>query len=34
VDIIATEQNAVGEEEILIYLETAGHPALVMDPMM
>jgi len=34
VDMIASEQNAVGEEEILFYLETAGHPTLVMDPMM
>jgi acetyl-CoA synthase len=34
VDMIATEQNAVSEEEILLYLEAAGHPVLMMEPMM
>jgi acetyl-CoA synthase len=34
VDMIATEQNGESEEEILLYLEEAGHPALMMEPMM
>jgi len=34
VDMIATEQNAVSEEEILLYLEAAVHPVLMMEPMM
>jgi acetyl-CoA synthase len=34
VDMIATEQNGESEEEILPYLEEAGHPALMMEPMM
>ena len=34
VDMIATEQNSVSEEEILLYLESAGHPTLMMEPMM
>ena len=34
VDMIATEQNAESEEEILHYLEAAGHPVLMMEPIM
>jgi acetyl-CoA synthase len=34
VDMISTEQNAVSEEEILLYLKSVGHPALMMEPMM
>lgn len=34
VDMIATEQNAVSEEEILLYLKATGHPVLMMEPMM
>jgi acetyl-CoA synthase len=33
VDRIATEQNALTEDEILVQLESAGHPALSMEPM-
>jgi acetyl-CoA synthase len=34
VDRIATEQNALTEEEILVRLESAGHPTLSMEPMI
>jgi len=34
VDMIATEQNALTEDEILAYLESTGHPALAMEPMI
>ncbi|MEA2008172.1 MAG: CO dehydrogenase/CO-methylating acetyl-CoA synthase complex subunit beta [Chloroflexota bacterium] len=34
VDMIATEQNALSEDEILPHLEAVGHPALTMEPMM
>ena len=34
VDMIATEQNALDEEEILAYMESVGHPALMMEPMI
>ncbi|MEA3351466.1 MAG: CO dehydrogenase/CO-methylating acetyl-CoA synthase complex subunit beta, partial [Chloroflexota bacterium] len=34
VDMIATEENALTEDEILPHLETVGHPALTMGPMM
>jgi acetyl-CoA synthase len=34
VDMIATELDAVSEEEILLYLESVGHPVLMMEPMM
>lgn len=34
VDMIATEQNAMSEDEILAYLEETGHPALSMEPMI
>ena len=34
VDMIATEQNSIDEGEILLFLETAGHPVLTMEPMM
>jgi acetyl-CoA synthase len=34
VDMIATEQNALTEDEILVHLESAGHPALSMEPMI
>lgn len=34
VDMIATEQVGVDEDQILPFLEEAGHPALAMDPML
>lgn len=34
VDMIATEQNSIDEEEILRFLAAAGHPVLAMEPMM
>jgi len=34
VDMIATEQNSIDEGEILLFLETAGHPVLTMEPLM
>ena len=34
VDMIATEQEAQSEEEVLAYIEAAGHPALALEPMM
>ena len=34
VDMIATEENAIDEDEILAYMEAVGHPALTMEPMM
>jgi hypothetical protein len=34
VDRIATEENALTEDEILAHLQTAGHPALMMEPML
>jgi len=34
VDMIATEQNALTEDEILVHLELTGHPALAMEPMI
>lgn len=34
VDMIATEQSALTEDEILVQLEAAGHPALSMEPMI
>jgi len=34
VDMIATEQNTVSEDEILLSLEAVGHPVLMMEPMM
>jgi CO dehydrogenase/acetyl-CoA synthase beta subunit len=33
VDKIADERNATTVEELLAWMETQGHPALVMDPM-
>ncbi len=33
-DMIATEQNSLDENEILQFLEGAGHPVLTMEPMM
>ena len=34
VDKIATERNALTEDEILAYMETGSHPALMMEPMI
>jgi acetyl-CoA synthase len=34
VDKIATEENALTEDEILAIMETGAHPALMMDPMI
>ncbi len=34
VDMIATEENALTEEEILAHMEASAHPALMMDPMI
>jgi acetyl-CoA synthase len=34
VDMIATEQNALTEDELAALLEAAGHPALSMEPMI
>ena len=34
VDKIATEKIALTEDEILAYMETSAHPALMMDPMI
>jgi acetyl-CoA synthase len=34
VDMIATEQNALTEDEIAALLEAAGHPVLSMEPMI
>jgi len=34
VEMIATEQNAMTEDEILTHMEAMGHPALVMEPMI
>ncbi|HEY83543.1 MAG TPA: CO dehydrogenase/CO-methylating acetyl-CoA synthase complex subunit beta [Chloroflexi bacterium] len=34
VDMIATEQQATSEEDVLACMETTGHPALMMEPMM
>jgi acetyl-CoA synthase len=31
---IATEEDAVTEEEVLAFMEKVGHPAMTMDPMM
>ncbi len=34
VDKIATEQDALTEEQVLAHIESAGHPALGMEPVM
>ena len=34
VDMIATEENALTEDEILAHMEASAHPALMMDPMI
>ena len=34
VDMIATEENALTEDEILAHMEAGAHPALMMDPMI
>lgn len=34
VDMIATEENAQTEEEVIAFLESAGHPAISMEPMI
>jgi acetyl-CoA synthase len=34
VDMIATEENALSEEDILAHIEACGHPALSMPPMI
>jgi acetyl-CoA synthase len=34
IDKIADERVATNEEEVLVYLEEVGHPALTMDPLM
>jgi acetyl-CoA synthase len=33
-DMIATEKNALTEDEILAHMEAVAHPALTMDPMI
>jgi len=33
-DKIATEEDATTSEELMVFLEKAGHPALAMEPMM
>jgi len=34
VDMIATEQKSIDEDEILLFLESAGHPVLTLEPLM
>ena len=34
VDMIATEKNALTEDEILAHMEASAHPALMMDPII
>ena len=34
IDMIATEEDAVTEEEVLQFMQTVNHPALSIDPMM
>ncbi len=34
VDMIATEQEATSEDEVLAHIGAAGHPALAMEPMI
>lgn len=34
VDMIATEREAMSEEEVMAFMEAAGHPALTMGPMI
>ena len=34
VDMIATEENALTEDEILAHMEASAHPVLMMDPMI
>jgi len=34
VDMIATEEEAQSEEEVLAHMEAVGHPALTLEPMM
>ncbi|MBN2333267.1 MAG: CO dehydrogenase/CO-methylating acetyl-CoA synthase complex subunit beta [Deltaproteobacteria bacterium] len=33
-DMIATEENATTEEEVIAFMTEVGHPALEMDPLM
>jgi len=33
-DMIATEENATTEEEVMAFMTEVGHPALEMDPLM
>ena len=33
-DKIATEENAMTEEEVAAYLEKVGHPALALAPLI
>ena len=32
--MIATERDALTEEEVLARMEAVGHPALAMEPLM
>jgi acetyl-CoA synthase len=34
VDMIATEEQGVTEDEILPFLQEVGHPALSMEPIL
>ena len=34
VEMIATEENALTEDEIMAHMEAIGHPALMMEPMI
>ena len=34
IDKIATEEEAMTEEEVFEHLEKVGHPALTLDPLM
>jgi acetyl-CoA synthase len=34
VEMIATEENALTEDEIMAHMEAVGHPALMMEPMI
>jgi acetyl-CoA synthase len=34
IDMIATEENGVTEDEIYAYLEQVGHPALTMESVL
>ena len=34
IDMIADEENAQTEEEVMAFMEKVGHPALSMEPLM